>query len=452
MNRSAIVVAVSAALAVNLVVIFSFLGAGGRSSGSGETDGADQHTSRGGGEPGFSGTAGGFYGASSSARRNRGKDDGKDSTAGEGDELAASLRELRRPSSRAQEAGTKAGKQRDRGDSPEGRDGKSGGEAARSIPLRGAQLVLAMQEALEAEDLAELQGLLISELTMKGTHFTAEDAGLLFDVLMDVDDYGLQKLALTHLERIEGSPEGLIDGYFEYLETAETPHHSKEILERLVKMGGDGTVLGLSDLVRQTENERLRRDAALALGQLKDPRGVPPIRDVLASLENPREARQYADALAHIGGREAISTLVDYAARPGNESALGSLREIRDPNVGPILSGELNGRVSESYQRTALQKLASLADPQTLPDLGRYIHHAEGSMLRYGIYALGRFSDPQAARILETFAGRQHDPKLAEMALRTAQRVQRNIERAQSSQDPSRRREEPRERRRTRQT
>jgi hypothetical protein len=293
-------------------------------------------------------------------------------------------------------------------------------------------------EALEGEDLARLQGLLISELTEKGTKFTAEDVPLLFDALLEVDDYGLQKLALTHLERMEGSPEEMVGGYLDYLENSARPAHAEDVFKRLVELGGDETVQGLGDLVRRTEDDRLRRQAAQALGDLKDPRGVPAIRDALASLENPVEGRYYAQALARLGGREAISTLVDYAARDGNEAALTSLREIRDPEVGPILSRELNGRTSEPYQRAALQKLAALGDPLTLPDLGRYLGRAEGRLLREAISTLGRFRDPEAARILENFATRQADAKIASWASYSAKRVYRNIERAQA--DQSRRR------------
>lgn len=122
-----------------------------------------------------------------------------------------------------------------------------------------------------------------------------------------------------------------------------------------------------------------------------------------------------------------ISTLVAYASQEGNERALDAIRELRDPDAAPILAENLRGG-TEAYQRAVLVKLRSLGDPRALRDLSRYLGAAPVSLAREAIEAIASVKDWKAARILEDFAARQSDPRLAGHAMRAATRVRSAIE------------------------
>ncbi|MBN1442486.1 MAG: HEAT repeat domain-containing protein, partial [Planctomycetes bacterium] len=337
--------------------------------------------------------------------------------------------------SRRRRQGADAGS--DAGDAPAKSSGPEGGdrEADGGAVLRGAALTQALEKALaEGLDdgkLGPLQGLLISELTLDGTRFSGEDLPLLFDALLAVDDFGLQKLVLTHLERIEGlAPEDLAAGYLDYLESSRRPHHSEEIFQKLARIGGEDALEGISDIFRGTESPALRRQALSALAEMGDARSVPVIQEMMRREQDPQRSGPYLDALARIGGRDAVGTIVDAAVRDSHPAALRALREITDRESAPIVSRALSVRAPLEYQREALRTLGRLADPGTAADLGRYLDAAEGRMAQEAISALGRFQDPGAARVLEQYAARQEDARLAQLASRNAQRIYETIERA----------------------
>jgi len=298
--------------------------------------------------------------------------------------------------------------------------------------LEGEALSQALAELLSSEEIGPLQGLLISELTADGTHFTPEDVPALFDALMGVgDDFGLQKLALTHLERIDAPPEVLLDGYMAYLESSKKPQHADDVFRRLVDLGGDATVGALGDLLGRTENERMRRQTAEALGALKDQRAVPALANALDRASEPGYSRPYLDALGQIGGRAAYDRIIDYVSRDGYESSLSTLRAIRDVEFAPYLSGSLQRGGTVGYQRQALSQLGQLSDPRTIDDIGRYLDRADDSLARYAVLSLARFSDRQAALVLERYADRHPDSTVGIYARRSVQRVHRNIEQAE---------------------
>jgi HEAT repeat protein len=309
------------------------------------------------------------------------------------------------------------------GDGP--RDGRGSGSGV----LRGAELTTAVRDALDAEDLGALQGLLISGLTKDGTRFTPEDVPALFDALLNVHDYGMEKLVLTHLERLEAPPEDLAQGYSDYLTSSRNPQHADEAFQQLVRIGGDASFDALSGIVDSVDSSRLARRAVEALGELGDPRAVPILRRQLYATSEPSETRSYTTALAKLGSPEAVSSLVEFVSREGRESSLAALREIRDKSAAPVLAASLSERsVTPAYQRAALSSLRTLREPESLQGLDRFLGKAEGSVLRDTIETIGRIPDPRAARILDSYASRQADARLAAQAERAAQRVRARIE------------------------
>lgn len=315
------------------------------------------------------------------------------------------------------------------GDSSEGREEGSGEVPGSGTGiLAGGRLSQALVEALESEELGPLQGLLISGLTEDGTRFSAEDLPALFDALVGVDDFGMEKLILTHLERIEGLPEDKMNGYLDYLASSRKPGLLEEVLDQMVKVGGDASFYGLRELMQDPSLDRYRSRAAQALGELGDSRAVSLLDRALYSVDDPRGARPYVEALGKIGGMEGYASLVGYVSREGHEASLSAIYRISDPEVAPYLAETLNEGSSAAYQKAALLKLRTLSDPRILNDLSRYLSRAEATMARSAIEVVGRIYDPAAIRILESFARNQTNARLAAQALRAASRVRARLE------------------------
>ncbi|MBN1420284.1 MAG: HEAT repeat domain-containing protein [Planctomycetes bacterium] len=317
------------------------------------------------------------------------------------------------------------------GDGRKDEEGAAGGRGRREegeggepkAELQGVRLTEALTDALAGQDLAELQGILIASLTEKGTRFALEDLPLLFEALSGSRDYGLQKLALTHLSRLDGVPEEMVAGYLDYLRSAERPALAAEAFREITRAGGDPALNGLVDFLRETPSETMRWQAAQALGELGDARAVPTLSEFLHAIEEPRQAFPLAQSLIRVGGREAISSVLEYAAREGNEASLGALQQIRDSDAAPIIAESLNRRASEPYQIIALRKIRELGNSDVVPALARYLDRATGRVQGDAIETLASLRDPRAARTLEEFAARQTDERLASRAQRGAQRV-----------------------------
>lgn len=294
--------------------------------------------------------------------------------------------------------------------------------------LRGAHLTAAIAAALEENDLGALQGILITSLTKEGTQFSAEDVGMLFDALATSDDFGMEKLILTHLERIDAPAADKALGYAEYLMGSRRPAHADEVFGELVRMGAEASFGPLSDVYTEAPNDRLRQQALRALGDLGDPRAVPLLNQGLYGAPDAAAARPYVDALARLGGPQALGSLVDYVSREGNEASVSALRGIEDKDAAPLLADALNQRSSTAYQRAALGKLRTLPDSRALDDLARFLDRTSGPIARETIDAVSRIQDPAAVRALERYAAQAADPALATFAARSASRLRTRLE------------------------
>lgn len=156
--------------------------------------------------------------------------------------------------------------------------------------LQGDALTAAIASAIEAGDLGALQGLLISGLTLGGTRLAAADLPLLAQSLGEVEDYGLQKLLLTHLERLEAPASEKVATYLDYLEKSPRPVNAEEVFGQLTVLKGEAAVQGLSALLEQSGREQLHSGAAKALGEIGDLRGVPAIEAALRRATDARGA------------------------------------------------------------------------------------------------------------------------------------------------------------------
>ena len=136
---------------------------------------------------------------------------------------------------------------------------------------------------------------------------------------------------------------------------------------------------------------QLRRRAALALGRIGLPQGVPPL---IAALSDPVwEVRQVsAFALGLIGDSTATSALVE-ALRDAEPSVQGQAAEALG-RIGAVDAGEAIGGLVRSYVSAAFD---------LEPDDLSYPLSPEVEAFRLGLYALGRLGayEPLAAAVLQ---------------------------------------------------
>lgn len=290
--------------------------------------------------------------------------------------------------------------------------------------LTGAQRTSAMEDALEAGDLGLLEGILISSLTLKGTELRPEDLPLLVEALAVGGDDGLERLLLTHLERIDAPAGEKALGYLDYLDGAASPRHASEAFEALQELRAPESVPALLEMLRQPSNDAFRSGAAETLARIGDERAVPALLEAARGAETARETRAMLASLARMGSSAAATSVIDFVSRSGNEASLRVLRELRAPDAAPQLAASLNSPGSEAFQRAALDRLRQLGDPRTVRDLVRFLERAPAPLVRSGIDALSRVPDRAAARALADIANRiDTDPRVAAQARRGAQRV-----------------------------
>ena len=322
--------------------------------------------------------------------------------------------------------------------------------------LGGEALTAAFEAALEAGDIGALQGLLISSLEKEGTKLAAEDLPLLLDALMGTDDYGLQKLALTHMERLDAAPDELAAAYMAYLEEGKSRTHDDEVFARLKDLESETALQGLTRLAETFEgqgSQRLKWKAVEALGDSQNPRAAASLVRGLDSAQAPDEVRRYADALARLGGEQAIGALVDRALRDDSGVALQALSRVKDPSAAPTLARALSRNTSEAFQKSALRKLSEWRDPATLPHLERYLEVATGKNLKSALYGLSKFPGDDAVRILERFASRRgrdsDEGKLAQRAVEWAKKAhEKNASRQRENEARKKTRDRDKSRRR----
>ncbi len=179
----------------------------------------------------------------------------------------------------------------------------------------------------------------------------------------------------------------------------------------------------------QDEDGWVRREAAQALGEIKDARAVPPlIRALQDEDEGVREAA--AEALGKIGDAQAVPTLIQ-ALQDKNEevrkAAAEALGKIGDAQAVPTLirtlklknkswgvrkaAAEALGKIGapavpfliralqdedEDVRRAAAQALGAIGDARAVPSLTQTLQDGDWSVREAAAWALGEIKDAQA--------------------------------------------------------
>ena len=91
-------------------------------------------------------------------------------------------------------------------------------------------------------------------------------------------------------------------------------------------------------LALKSTDDDIREEAARALGELQDPRGVTPLIDALAD-PNHYVRREAAKSLGRLGDERAIPPLINALKdddRSGREGAAEGLAEMKEKALGPL--------------------------------------------------------------------------------------------------------------------
>jgi HEAT repeat protein len=146
----------------------------------------------------------------------------------------------------------------------------------------------------------------------------------------------------------------------------------------------------------------LRSNAALVLGQLKDPRALP---GLIQALSDPDlDVRwQAAEALGQIGDPQAAQALVAALRDPAEavrRSAVHALVKLPGIDVRASLTELIRGQESGPVRATALEVLAEMGDRDAVPALIDALRDPHEEVRKLAALALGRLRDLRAVEPL----------------------------------------------------
>lgn len=157
-------------------------------------------------------------------------------------------------------------------------------------------------------------------------------------------------------------------------------------------------IQGLIKALKYEDSSDIRRDAALALGDLGDPQAVEPLIILLKDMDKRWCKWAAAEALGKIGDDRAVEPLIDALkvdrVRKQTATALG---EIGDPRALEPLIAALEDK-DFKVRRAAVQALGKIGDPRAVEPL---IDVMEEKITRpSAVEALGKISDERAIKAL----------------------------------------------------
>ncbi len=301
----------------------------------------------------------------------------------------------------------------------------------KALQQNSGPLAEALERALQEEDSGPLLGLLIANLTEKGTNFSPEEVPQLLDALKGESSHEVQSLLLKHLERID-APQEKLNGYLSYLKESESPSHADEVVGLLAKTKSPEAVDGLIEILDQGELPRSRRRIMEALGEMGDPVAVESLSKVLENPENRAEQGISLKALASIGDKTAVAAILGYASQENNRFALQAIEQIdtrKNPDAVPILGDALLERSYPAYQLAILRKLSSSGDPRIERSVQRAIDQTDNrQVLAAAVDSLSRFGTKKSIAFFQEKINQSPDPNTQKVYLRAMRRIQMRLE------------------------
>ncbi len=158
------------------------------------------------------------------------------------------------------------------------------------------------------------------------------------------------------------------------------------------------------------ESAGIRAEAALALGEIRDPAAVQPLIKAVEMTDGGQKAnREIARALGSIGDRSAVPALIDLL-RGGDAyakaDAISALAALGDPAaVAPIIEVADGGRAKDFVVTTAIAALGQLGDPRAAPTLLRNLFRENPEIYFASTSAICRIGPPMVAPLLAVLKG-----------------------------------------------
>jgi HEAT repeat protein len=305
----------------------------------------------------------------------------------------------------------------------------------KAIRQNSAPLAEALEKALDKEDKGPLTGLLIANLTEKGTKFTEEEIPLLMDALKGESSHEVQSLLLEHLERID-APDEKLEGYLSYLRESPTPTHASEVVEQLASSKSPRAVDGLVEILDEGELPRGRRQIMEALGKMGDPSAVDSLSRILQDPESKGDQAASLKALAAIGDRTALGAILGHAAQENNRYALQAIQEIdtrKHPDAVPVLGDALLERSYPAYQLAILRKLSRDGDQRVERSVQRAMDKMENrQVIAAAADSLSRFGSEKSMIYLQEKMMQTADPYTKKNLERAIRRISARIEKERS--------------------
>ncbi len=189
-----------------------------------------------------------------------------------------------------------------------------------------------------------------------------------------------------------------------------------EALAQVRKAPGDrkAAVPALVEVLKQAP--KARAEAAVALGEIGDPRAVQPLIEALDPGARDRETveanRHVADALGALRAREAVDKLKELTSSPdgyAQVAAVDALGRIGDPAAVETLVAIATGERSEPFTaRKALLALGIIADPRAGPAVMKMLFEERPgvSFFPEASFAAVQIGRPMAAPLLAVLQGK----------------------------------------------
>jgi hypothetical protein len=143
----------------------------------------------------------------------------------------------------------------------------------------------------------------------------------------------------------------------------------------------------------QSLDDDTREEAARALGELKDPRGVTPL---ISALKDPNHyvRREAAKSLGHLGDERAIPVLINALKdddRSGREGAAEGLAEMKDKALDPLIKSLKDP--DWHVRMGALVSLRIIGDKKVISDIIDTLKDENRFVRREAVKSLGRIGD-----------------------------------------------------------
>ncbi|MEN8376118.1 MAG: HEAT repeat domain-containing protein [Gemmatimonadota bacterium] len=163
-------------------------------------------------------------------------------------------------------------------------------------------------------------------------------------------------------------------------------------------------VEALSRALAEDPDEDVRRAAAWALGEIESPLGVPALARA-ARTDASMSVREMAVwALGEIEHPDAIPALAEIATSAGPDDirrrAVWGLGEIEHPDAIPTLADIATSDAPEELRRLAVWGLGEIEHPDAIPALGRVIRDEQDELRAMAVWALGEIEHPDGVEYL----------------------------------------------------